>query len=145
MTPDAPSASVAFALGSSGVFLLVGMLCGVWKWRAMLDSAAHTAPPYVDLAHRAALLYSFACVVLAALARYSPYPPWLTLASTAGPIVFFAIAVGTYLLLGARGRLETQFSERTFVTTTGTLVLALVEIAGTAALLGGFLWTVLHR
>lgn len=141
---DALTLPVAFALASSGIFLLVGMLGGIWKWRAMLASDTHAAPAYVDIAHRAALLYSFACVVLAELARYAPYPAWLTFAATAGPIAFFAIAVGVYVVLAARGRAETQFSERTFFTTTGTLVLAVVELGGTAILLAGFLWTMLR-
>ena len=142
--PETLTPPVAFALASSGVFLLVGMLGGLWKWRAMLTSESHAAPVYVDIANRAALLYSFACVVLAELARYAPYPTWLTLTATAAPIAFFAIAVAVYVLLAARGRTETQFSERTFFTTTGTAILAIVEIAGTAVLLGGFVYTLLR-
>ena len=38
----------------------------------MLSAPDHLAPHYVDTAHRAALLYSFACLVLVHFAELSP-------------------------------------------------------------------------
>jgi hypothetical protein len=45
---------------ASGVFLLVGLVSGVWKYRHMITSEAAQAPVYVDICHRSELMYSFA-------------------------------------------------------------------------------------
>lgn len=133
--------AVALCFFAAGLFLLVGMLLGLWKWRAMLASANHLAPPYVDIAHRAALLYSFAALVMGELLRYSPYPTGLQLAAAAGPLLFFAIAIAQYALLGWRNTTDNQFAARTWTTTWGTALLAAVEIVGVAVILTGFVQT----
>jgi hypothetical protein len=128
------------SLTASGTFFLTGLLCGVWKWRAMLTHPEHRAPFYVDTAHRAALLYSFACLVLERFATLSMLPvPVATLAVTA-PIAFFAIAIATYIRLGLSNHTENQFTERNFATTTGMLLLIAGEVGGFALLFGAFVW-----
>ena len=57
--------AVALAVLAAGVFFLVGLLTGAWKYRAMMRSERAVAPTYVDVAHRASLLYSFAALLLA--------------------------------------------------------------------------------
>jgi len=42
-----------------GAFFLVGLVTGVWKYRGMATSAEAVAPVYVDIAHRASLMYAF--------------------------------------------------------------------------------------
>jgi hypothetical protein len=130
---------VRLAVAASGTLLLVGMLLGIWKWRQMLRAPSHAAHPYVDIAHRAALLYAFACLVLAALVAASPLPAAVNLAAVAGPIAFFVSAVVTYARLGMAARTENQFEARTFTTTTGMWLLAVAEVGGAAVALAGFL------
>jgi hypothetical protein len=69
MTLDRASAIAA------GALLAVGMVAGVWKWWAMRTSESAKAPLYVDILHRAALLYAAATLVLRALAQESALPP----------------------------------------------------------------------
>lgn len=87
-------------LGSSALFLLGGLLTGVWKYACIATSRDATAPVYVDIAHRTALMYSFACLVMHQLVPYSPVSEPLTRWVVGVPIAFFALAVGSYVLHG---------------------------------------------
>ena len=62
-----------FCLDSAGIFFLTGLLTGAWKYLHILRSAEGRAPPYVDVAHRASLLYAFACALLATFCERSAY------------------------------------------------------------------------
>lgn len=88
------------ALVSAGLFLLVGMLTGVWKYRHMMASAEATAPVYVDICHRTALMYAFACIVLQQLALRSAWSATVDFWATLLPIIYFASAVASYALHG---------------------------------------------
>jgi hypothetical protein len=85
---------------ASGVFLLVGLVSGVWKYRHMITSEEARAPVYVDICHRSALMYSFACLVLAQLAARSVWPATVNVIAALVPIGFFASAVATYAVHG---------------------------------------------
>ena len=124
-------------LFSSGGFLMAGLLCGVWKYRQMMASKTHQAHVYVDVAHRAALLYSFACLVLRALVAESRLPGWLELCAAGATILFFAVSVATYICLGRRRVTENQFERRTLTTTVGMWALIVGEIGGVSTLLVG--------
>lgn len=132
-------ASVFVATLACGVFFLTALLLGVWKWRAMLAAPDHLAPHYVDTAHRAALLYSFACLVLIHFAELSPFAEVVNVAAVVFPLVFFA-AIVTYIQLGWSDQTDNAFEERSFATTTGVLLLAVAEIGGFAVLLAGFVF-----
>ena len=93
-------ASVRIALLSTGVLFMTGLLTGLWKYLAIAQSPQARAPYYVDIAHRASLLYAFAALLMAAMAALSPWSPCLTWLATTGPIVFFFAAVFTYLIHG---------------------------------------------
>ena len=135
------SLAVKIGLAAAGVFLLAGMLLGVVKYRAVVRSPAHRAPVYVDIAHRAALLYSFAALVLAKLLEYSPYPERVQLAAVGVPLVFFALTIAGYAAHGLRDDTENIFAERNFTTTWFMYALIVGEIAGTAVILWGFIET----
>jgi hypothetical protein len=135
------SLAIKLSLAASGIFLLVGMLSGILKYRGMLNRPDHQAPAYIDIAHRAALLYSFACLVISELLRYSPYSATLEVWFALAPISFFAIAVGQYLILGFRNQTDNQFRERNFNTTWGMLLLIVAEVGGFGAILFGFIYT----
>jgi hypothetical protein len=136
--PLSLSAAARLAVACAGLFLLAGMLLGTWKWRQMLTGPSHAAHPYVDIAHRAALLYAFACLVLAALVAPSPFPPAVNVAAVAGPVTFFAAATVTYTALGARAHTDNQFRRRTLTTTAGIWLLTVAEVGGAAVALAGF-------
>jgi hypothetical protein len=87
-------------LACAGAFLLAGLLTGVWKYRGIMASADAGAPMYVDIAHRAALMYSFACVVLALLAERSVWPDWLDNLAILLSVLFFGLAVLSYVVHG---------------------------------------------
>lgn len=131
-------ASVLVATTACGVFFLTALLLGVWKWRAMLHAPDHLAPHYVDTAHRAALLYSFACLVLIHFAELSPFAEGVNLAAVGLPLLFFAIAIASYIQAGWLDTSDNLFTQRNFATTTGMYLLAAAEIGGFAVLFAGF-------
>lgn len=94
-------ASVQCAVLGAGGLLLVGMLTGVWKYASLMRSPARRAHRYVDIAHRASLMYSFAALVLAALAALSVWPDWVNQLAVASNLLFFVGAIGSYVLHGA--------------------------------------------
>lgn len=88
------------ALLGAMAFFLVGLLSGLWKYAAIRRSADGTAPPYVDICHRSALLYSFACVLLERMAGLSALPTVWELPALLSLLFFFAFAVLSYALHG---------------------------------------------
>jgi hypothetical protein len=88
------------ALASSGLFLLFGMLTGIWKYLAIRASDKAEAPYYVSIAHRTALMYAFACLVLAEIGKHSAFDATVDFWATLFPIIFFALAVAMYVLHG---------------------------------------------
>lgn len=136
MTPE-----IRLTLLACGLFFLTALLTGTWKYLAMLSRPDHRAPFYVDTAHRAALLYSFACLVLVKFLELSPFPSPVNLIATGLPLLFFAAAIATYVRLGWANTTENQFTERTFATTWGMRMLVAGEIGGFLVLFAGFLAT----
>jgi ABC-type uncharacterized transport system permease subunit len=105
------SSASAFAIVSAGVFLLVGLLSGLWKFLQMWRSEQGLAHPYVDIAHRASLLYGFACITLAVLAYFSTYNPNYNLFAVAVVIAFFGLAVAGYLMQAALNGPDNQLRQ----------------------------------
>lgn len=135
------TAAAKIALLFSGIFLLTGMVTGVWKYAKTMASGEHRAPVYVDIAHRASFFYSFACAVIAQLIAYSPFRGGVQIAIVAVPIAFFALTVAGYIREGLIDRTENMFAERNFVTTTFMYLLIAGEIGGFALILGGFVYS----
>ena len=133
--------AVKISLLFSGLFLLSGMLTGVWKYAKIMSSPEHKAPVYVDIAHRTALLYSFASLVIAKLVEFSPFEAILQIVIVAIPLLYFALTVTGYIKEGLRDKTENMFSERNFITTWFMYGLIAGEIGGVALLLGGFIYT----
>lgn len=133
--------AVKLTLAASGLFLLAGLVGGILKYRGIMTSPSHRAHPYIDIAHRAALLYSFAALVMAALLYFSPYPLPVQLLITGTPLFFFAVAIAQYFRLGLGGQVTNQFRERNFNTTWGMLFLIIGELGGVGAIVWGFFTT----
>ncbi len=133
--------SIKISLLASGVFLLAAMIIGVVKYQQMLVRETHQANAYVDIAHRAALLYSFASLVIAELAKYSPFAEKFLIVIVAVPLALFALTITQYVRLGWLNREETQFAERNFITIWFMYGLIAGEIGGIALLIYGFVYT----
>ncbi len=135
------SLAIKISLLSSGLFLLAGMLIGVLKYQRMLTRPTHTAPVYVDIAHRAAFLYSFAMLVIAKLLEYSPYSERVQLGATGLVLTFLTLTVAGYLAHGLSEKTDNLFRERNFTTTWYMYLLIAGEIGGLSVILWGFIRT----
>lgn len=136
----------------SGSFLLVGLLTGVWKYAEIARSESASASPYVDIAHRASLLYAFASLVIFHFVQLSPYSEGLTVVFAAMPQIFFALAILTYVIHGFLKDTDNQL-RKPYRLGRGTLpgwvihgfmvLLILAEIGGFLALFVGVTYTML--
>lgn len=133
--------AIKISLLSSGLFLLIGMLIGIVKFQRMLNTAEHTAPAYIDIAHRAAFLYSFAMLVIAKLLEYSPYSETVQLGAMGLVLVFLSITIVGYFTHGLRNKTDNLFRERTFSTTWYVYMLTVGEITGLSVIVWGFIST----
>ena len=133
--------AVKISLLSSGLFLLAGMLIGILKYQRMLTRETHTAPIYVDFAHRAAFLYSFAMLVIARLLEYSPYSLRVQLGAMGLVLIFLVLTVFGYLAHGLMEDTDNLFRERTFTTTWYMYMLIAGEVIGLSVIIWGFVRT----
>lgn len=101
--------SVRLAIFFSGIFLLIGMLTGVWKYLEIRKSPRFRAHYYVDIAHRASLMYASACLILAVLAYFSIWSEWINLSAIVANLLFFMGAVLSYILHGLLKDTTNQF------------------------------------
>ena len=83
---------------AAAVMFLWALLLGVWKYRQMLESETSLAHPYVDTAHRAALLYSFALLLVATFVELSGWSTLVNLLAAGAMAFYFFAAVGGYVL-----------------------------------------------
>lgn len=133
--------AVKISLLFSGLFLLSGMLTGIWKYAKIMSSENHQAPAYVDIAHRASFFYSFASLVIARLIEFSPFDDFGQTVIVAAPLLFFALTVIGYIREGLANRTDNMFRERNFFTTWFVYGLIAGEIGGLLLILGGFVYT----
>lgn len=133
--------AVKISLLSSGLFLLLGMLIGIIKYRQMMTSAEHVAPVYIDIAHRVAFLYSFAMLVIARLLESNPYSDAVQLGAVGLLLVFFVTTVGGHLANGLKNETDNIFRERSFSTTWYMYLLIAGHLGGLSIILWGFVST----
>jgi len=99
-------------LGFGGAFFWIGLACGVWKYahiHASADDEA-AAPIYVDIAHRAGLMYAFSVLVLERFVEASALPEPIEFGAVLVQLVFFALALSTYLIHGALRDTQNQLA-----------------------------------
>jgi len=129
---------------AAGAFFLVGLLTGVWKYAGIARTEQAQAPVYVDVAHRASLMYAFSA--------YSPLSVPATVWLVAVPLLFFAGAIASYVLHGLLRDTDNQF-RKPYRLGRGTLpgvllhgfmvALAIGEIGAFVLLFYGFVRTLL--
>ena len=114
----------------------------------MATSAKAESPVYVDIAHRTALMYSFSAILLREFVPYSPLSAQLTVWVVGIPLLFFALAIASYVIHGILLDTDNQFRSPHQLgnkTLPGVMLhgfmwaLAIGEIGGFAILLYGFL------
>ncbi|XID75410.1 hypothetical protein ACF3NA_02375 [Alkanindiges sp. WGS2144] len=146
------SPAVALAVLAAGIFLVTGLLTGIWKYQAIMQSDKARAPYYVDIAHRSALLYASSALILAALAYFSVWSDAVNFYAVLANVIYFALAIGSYVLHGLLKDTDNQFRQPHKIakwTLPSILMrlfmwsLILAELGGTLVLLAGawkYLW-----
>jgi hypothetical protein len=135
---DALRYDVRITLLAAGLIFLLALVLGVWKYRQMLASEDHRAHPYVDVAHRAALLYSFATLLIAVFVQFSAWPAWVNLTAAATVVFFFVGAILSYIAHGLRRDTDNQFEEPDGALKVAMTALIVGEIGGFGVILAGF-------
>ena len=124
---------------AAGLIFLLALVLGVWKYRQIMVSDDHRAHPYVDIAHRAALLYSFATLLIAVFVELSAWPAWVNLTAAMVVVFFFVAAIATYISHGARRDTVNQFEHPTRGIGVSMASLIAGEIGGFAVIFAGFI------
>ncbi|MDD4913537.1 MAG: hypothetical protein PHW13_00695 [Methylococcales bacterium] len=134
------------ALAASGVFFMVGLLTGLWKYLCMRRSPQAQAPHYVSIAHRAALMYAFSAQLLAVFAACSAFSATVNILAVIPPLLFFGVALMHYIQLGRST--DSNNSLRDTADKAGAYrvlnMLAAAEIGGFSVLLLGFFGRLLN-
>ncbi len=133
--------AIKISLLCSGLFLLSGMLTGIWKYSQIMKSENHQAPVYVDIAHRTSFFYSFACLVITKLMEFSPFSEFWQVVIVIIPLSYFILSVIGYIKEGILNRTDNMFREKNFITTWFMYGLIAGEIGGFTFILGGFFYT----
>lgn len=92
--------AVLLAVVSAGVFFLFGLLSGIWKYWGMMTSDKARAPYYVDITHRASLMYAFSGILLAVFAHYSAWSEQINVFGVLISVIFYAAAIFSYFIHG---------------------------------------------
>jgi hypothetical protein len=129
------------AIISAGVFFLTGLLTGVWKYQQIMTSQDSSAHPYVDICHRASLLYAFAAILLAKFAEVSQLSNRVEIISVGVVVFYFATAITTYFVHGLLKDTENQLKAPHAMgqLTISSKVILLYMWSLIAAEIGGFL------
>ncbi|OBG44169.1 hypothetical protein [Mycolicibacterium fortuitum] len=131
-------AATATTLLAAGLIFLLALALGVWKYRQMVTSDRHVAHPYVDIAHRASLLYAFATLLTAVFVELSAWPDWVDLTAAMVLVFFFLAAILSYIVHGARRDTTNQFEHPSPGMHISMVLLIVGEMGGFAVLLVGF-------
>jgi len=123
----------------AALMFLWALLLGVWKYRQMASSETHLAHPYVDTAHRAALLYSFALLLVATFVQLSGWSATVNMIAAAAMAFYFFLAIGGYAYHGWRRDTDNQFRDPAPGTSAVMLSLIAAEVGGWLVLVAGFL------
>src|SRR6185436_8090764 len=123
----------------SAAMFLWALLLGVWKYRQMNAAEDGLAHPYVDVAHRAALLYSFALLLVATFVELSGWGALVNLLAAGALAFYFFAAVAGYAMHGWRRDTDNQFRRPMRGLDAFMASLIAAEIGGWLVLVAGFL------
>lgn len=123
---------------AAGLMFLWALVLGVIKYRQILASSDGVAHPYTDVAHRAALLYSFAFLLIAVFVQLSAWTVMVDLTAAGALALFFVISVYSYMHHGLRRDTDNQLVSPSSGLRAFMNVLIVAEIGGFLILLAGF-------
>ncbi len=124
---------------AAALMFLLALVLGVWKYRQMATAEDGLAHPYIDTAHRAALLYSFALLLVATFVELSGWGTAVNLIAAGAMTFYFFAAVVGYAVHGWRRDTDNQFRDPIAGTHQFMLALIVAEIGGWLVLVAGFL------
>ena len=127
----------AVLLAAAAMFLWA-LLLGGWKYRQIVESEESAAHPYVDIAHRAALLYSFALLLVATFVELSGWSTLVNLLAAGALAFYFFAAVVGYAVHGWRRDTDNQFHHPVTGLHGFMVSLMVAEIGGWLVLVAGF-------
>jgi hypothetical protein len=134
-TPLAPDTKAV--LVADAIMFLWALLLGVWKYRGIATSADHRAHTYVDVAHRVALFYSFALLLIASFVQLSGFGEAVNLiAAGAMALYFYGATAG--LRHGYLRDTDNQFHDASPRLGIFMYTLIVAEIGGWVTLVAGF-------
>ncbi len=96
------------AITAAGIFFFNALLTGVWKYRQMAKSKEAQAHAYVDISHRASLMYSFAALLIAQFVQISQLSANIELLAASLPLLYFALAIISYMVQGFAQKTDNQ-------------------------------------
>jgi hypothetical protein len=123
----------------AAAMFLWALLLGVLKYRQIVESEESVAHPYVDVAHRAALLYSFALLLVATFVELSGWSVLVNLLAAGALALYFFAAVAGYMFHGWRRDTDNQFRDPAGGLHAFMVALIVAEIGGWLVLVAGFL------
>ena len=128
------------AISCAGVFFMSALLTGFWKFSCMMRSSECKAPHYVDIAHRASLMYAYGAILVAVFAYFSIFSSFVNTLATAVLMLFFALAIVKYIVAGRANKTNNQFRDSANPKADQMLLLivGLSETVGFGVLLLGF-------
>jgi hypothetical protein len=134
IAPDTKAVLLADA-----VMFLWALLLGVWKYSQIASSEDHTSHIYTDVAHRTALFYSFALLLIATFVELSGFSSLVNLMAAGAMTFYFFASVAIYAGHGFRKDTDNQFRDAVRGTHAYMATLILGEVGGWLLLIAGFL------
>ncbi|MBE1286641.1 MAG: hypothetical protein GJ671_02830 [Alteromonadaceae bacterium] len=131
--------ATSLGLVFAGILFLVGLLTGIWKFQQMMVSRNGLAHRYVDIAHRAALTYSFACILLAVFSLVSQLDETIEFYAMLVLVVYFTIAVVSYISEGIKQKTDNVIAAKSPLISVFMVSLIIAEVGGFTVLFYGLL------
>lgn len=123
---------------AAGLLFFGALALGVVKYAQMVRAADHLAHPYIDTAHRAALMYSFATLLVAVFVELSAWSAAVNLASAGILVFFFVAAIASYTYHGLARDTVNQFEGGGPALRAFMIALIAGEMGAFGVLLAGF-------
>lgn len=126
------------ALVSATLIFVAALFLGVWKFYEMVKSPVGQAHVYVDIAHRAALLYSFATAMFAPLVQFNTWSANQNAAAVSVLVFFFVANIANYVRLGWSKATTNQLVPVPRSATVVVLAQLVAEVGAAGFILSGF-------
>ena len=123
---------------AAGLMFLWALALGAVKYRQIVTSPQGLAHPYTDIAHRAALMYSFALMLIATFVELSAWTTVVNLLAVGSLTFFFVAAVASYMAHGLKGDTDNQLRHPSAGLRAFMNVHVVGSIGGFAVLFSGF-------